>query len=154
MLHSFMWLSADKAKIDFLKSEYRKFLADTKVEILANHFRNYRTYKPIELEVSLQKHQLSHLWPDYKAFKLGMDEPTKATAEYLRLKTQYFKEQFDDILNDKFEVLKRFNQQQFEKYFPEPVQGWHVIGKQISQEEEKDNRVMSLLLLDRNKYES
>lgn len=153
VLYTFNWLSADRAKIDFLKAEYKKFLDNSKKRILSEHFRHNRTFKPNELEVSLLRHKLSYLWADYSSFKAQMDEPTKAIVEYLKPKLKYFQDKYDEFIVNKLEALRIFNKENFDKYHGESRGGWHtVIVGQTSLEEEREYRVMCLLLLDRQKY--
>jgi len=153
VLYSFGRLSADRAKIDFLKAEYKKFLDDSKKRILTEHFRHNRTFKPNELEVSLLRHKLSYLWPDYLSFKTQIDEPTKAMTEYLKEKFKYFIEKYDEFITSKLEGLKIFNKENFDKYHGESRGGWHtIIIGQTSTEEEREYRTMCILLLDREKY--
>ena len=40
---SLLQLSGERAKLDFLKAEYKNYLNNSKREILTNHFRQYRT---------------------------------------------------------------------------------------------------------------
>ena len=153
VLYTFKWLSTDSAKIDFLKAEYKKFLDNSKKRILTDHFRHNRTFKPNQLEVSLLRHKLSYLWADYYSFKAQMDDPTKAVAKYLNQKLKYFQEKYDEFIESKLEALRVFNKVNFDKYHGECRGGWHtVIVGQTSPDEEREYRVMCLLLLDREKY--
>ncbi len=154
LLFPFLLLSSDRAKVDYLKAEYNKYLHDSKKQILINHFREYRTYKPNGLEVSLLRHKLSYLWPNYSFFKSQMDEPTKAMAEYLKLKLASFQENYDELIIEKLQSLKVFCEENFAKYHTKSYGGWHtVIISKITPEEEREERIMSHLLLDREKYE-
>lgn len=147
----FGWLLNDKAKIEYLRTEYKRFLNDTKKEILTSHFRHNRTFKPNELKVALIRHKLSYIFPDYSYFKHRMDEPTKAVAHFLNLKLRYLPDNIEELLARKFNELKDFNERTFKKYYSD-TRGWHVvIGKQTD-EEEKEYRTMTLLLLDEEKY--
>ncbi|WP_026897852.1 hypothetical protein [Daejeonella oryzae] len=154
LLYTFHWLSADKAKIEFLKAEYKKFLDDSRKRILIEHFRHYRTFKPNELEASLLQHKLSYLWPDYLSFKAVMDEPTKVITEYLKQKFKYVIEKYDEFIAKKLEELIVFNKENSDKYHDDSHGGWHtiVIGQTNTEEEEKEYRAMCVLLLDREKY--
>lgn len=153
VLYTFHWLSVDRAKIDFLKAEYKKFLGDSKKRILTDHFRHYRTFKPNELEVSLLRHKLSYLWPDYSSFKAQMDEPTIAITEYLKQKLKYFIEKYDEFIAGKLVALTIFNKESFGKYHGENRGGWHTtIIEQSNPDEEREYRAMCVLLLDREKY--
>jgi hypothetical protein len=144
-------LHTDKAKIDYLKSEYKSFLNDSKKSILTSHFRNYRTFKPNELKASLLRHKLSYILPDYSSFKHQMDEPTTAVAAYLTSMLKHYPDRIEELLTRKFEELKVFNKSSFKKYHGEP-KGWHVVIGQLTPEEEKQHRIMTLLLLDKEKY--
>jgi len=57
----FCWLSIDRAKIEYLRKEYKRFLNDTKKSILTSHFRHNRTFKPNELKASLLRLKLSYI---------------------------------------------------------------------------------------------
>ncbi|MFC4262648.1 hypothetical protein ACFOWM_07155 [Ferruginibacter yonginensis] len=151
-LYSFIWLSADKAKIEFLKAEYKKFLNESKKQILIDHFRHNRLFKPNELEASLLRHKISYLWPDYFSFKSQMDEPTKAMSEYLLRKLKYFIEKYDELIVNKLEGLQIFHKNNFEKYHDKRNESLHIVFRKTNSDEEKENRVMSLLLLDQEKY--
>jgi hypothetical protein len=152
LISTFSWLSSDSAKIEFLKAEYKKFLNDAKMRILTDHFRQNRTFKPNGLEVSLLQHKVSYLWPNYYAFREQMDEPTKTIAAYLKQKLRSFQEQYDEFTESKLKALKVFNKENFDKYH-DGGRGWHVvITSPNNPEEEKEYRVMCLLLLDREKY--
>ena len=150
-LFHFGWLSTDRAKIDYLKTEYKNFLNDTKKAILTSHFRHNRTFKPNELKASLLRHKLSYILPDCTSFKRQMDEPTKAVAYYLKTKLRYLPDKTEELLTRNFKELKAFNETNFKKHYGE-IRGWHVVGGQLTNEEEKENRTMTLLLLDREKY--
>jgi hypothetical protein len=147
----FGWLLDDKAKIEYLRTEYKRFLNDAKKEILTNHFRQYRSFKPNELKVSLLRHRLSCVFPNYSYFKIKMDEPTKAVAHFINTKLHYLPDNVEELLIRKFKELKDFNEANFKKYYSD-TGGWHVIGGQQTDEEKKENRTMTLLLLDEGKY--
>ena len=153
VLYTFHWLSGERAKIEFIKAEYKKFLSNSKRRILIDHFRHNRIFKPNEVEVSLLRHKLSYLWPDYNSFKEQMDEPTKAMTEYLKQKFKYFIEKYDEFIVSKLEGLKIFNKENFDKYHGESRGGWRtIIIGQTSPDEEREYRTMCILLLDREKY--
>jgi len=150
-LLAFCLLSADKAKIGYLRTEYKNFLNDTKKAILTNHFRHYRTFKPKELKLSLLQHKLSYIFPDYDSFKHQMDKPTLAVAHYLKTKFKYLPDSLDELLTRKYNELKEFNDTNFKKHYGE-IRGWHVVIGQFTPEEEKEHRAITLLLLDQEKY--
>jgi len=147
----FLALHADKPKVDYLKSEYRIFLNNTKKEILTSHFRHNRTFKPNELKVSLLHHKLSCILPDIFLFNHQMDEPTKAVANYIKLKFRSLPDETEKLLTTKFGELKVFSDANFKRHFGE-LKGWHVVNRNFTPEEEKEHRIMTLLLLDKDKY--
>ena len=57
--------NSEKEKVDFLKSEYKKYLADAKKQILVDHFRHSKTFQPIILKLNLLRHEQMCLLPDY-----------------------------------------------------------------------------------------
>ena len=138
-------------KIEFLKAEYKRFLNDTKMEILTSHFRHSRRFQPNELKVSLLRHKLSCVLPSYISFKQQMDEPTKAVAYYLKEKLRYLPDKTEEFLKRKFKESKEFNEINRQKYFGE-IKGWHVIAEHLTDEEEKERRRMTFLLFDKARY--
>lgn len=150
-LSSFIWLNPDKAKIEFLRAEYKSFLNDTKKAILTNHFRYYRSFKPNELKESLLQHKLCYLWPNYLSFKYSMDEATKAVDFYIKNKIKQFPETTEALVTNRLAGLKTFNESNFKKYHQE-TKGWHFVIGQLTSEEEREHRVMTLLLLDKDRY--
>lgn len=145
--------SADKSKIEYLKAEYRKFLNDVKKKILTDHFRYNRTFQPNALKAALLRHQLSYLWPDYSGFKHTMDQPTKTIADYLSSRLMNYPDATESMLIKKFEELKVFNEINVKEHYSDQ-RGWHVVIRQMTPEEERENRGMSLLLLEAKGYES
>lgn len=147
----FGWLLNDQAKIEYLRTEYKYFLNDTKKEILTNHFRHNRTFKPNELKASLLRHKRSYIFPDYSYFKYKMDEPTRAVVHYLKPKLRHLPENTEQLLTKKIKELKEFNEINFKKHFGE-IRGWHVVATQLTDEEQNEHNSMTLLLLDKEKY--
>lgn len=151
LIFMFSVLTNDKPKIDYLKSEYKKFLSNSKKELLTNHFRFYRTFQPNALKVSLLHHQLSCLWPNYFSFKFKMDEPTKAVGNYLKNRISHISAKDVEIVKNKLEEIKKFNELNFRKYYAES-KGWYVVVGKMTPEEEMEYGLMSLLLLDKSCY--
>ncbi|HEY0769448.1 MAG TPA: hypothetical protein VGD31_03880 [Sphingobacteriaceae bacterium] len=145
------WFLNDKPKVVYLRSAYQQFLNERKKEILINHFRYNRTFKPNELKVSLLRHKFAYIFPDYGAFKFKMDEPTKAIARYLTTKYQQLPKQLEELFESKFAELKDFNQKKNKKYFGERNSAI-IIETQLTEEERKEHLSMSFLLLDKEGY--
>lgn len=144
-------LFIDKPKIEYLRTEYKRFLNDRKMEILTSHFRHNKTFKPKELKAALLRHRLSGIFPDYSFFKHQMDKPTKAIAHFLNSKYRYLPDNIEELLARKFGELKDFNEGLSKKYYPE-TGGWRIVVGKMTDEEEKECRRMTLLLLDKEKY--
>ncbi|WP_265990214.1 hypothetical protein [Larkinella insperata] len=141
----------EDTKIEFLKAEYKRFLAERKKGLLVHHFRFYRTLMPNTLKLSLLHHKLNHVWPNYSLFKLGMDEPTKAIATYLEEKHSYVLEDIYEFVTqrmDKLNALNAENFAKFEKTFHGPIA---KAGPETPEELQK-NQLMSVLLLDKDQY--
>jgi hypothetical protein len=149
-LIDFSWWN-DKSKIEYLKGEYRRFLNDSKKEILTTHFRNCRTFKPNELKLSLLRHKLSCVLPDYEHFKHHMDQPTRAVADYIKTKTEYLPRELEHLLIKKYEALKEFNDKKVKQYFADLPNAWHVVIASTDAER-NEYRSMGLVLLDKEKY--
>lgn len=153
ILSSFSWLSNEKPKIEFLKAEYKKYLDNTRLKIITEHFRHNRNFNPMVLEAELLRHKEYCIWPFYCAFKTGMDEPTKVIAEYLEKKLTHFIDKYDEFILRKVERLRAFEKECFDRYYGEYRGGWQItIQGQLAPEEERQVRAMSLLLLDNERY--
>ncbi|ADB36470.1 hypothetical protein [Spirosoma linguale] len=148
------WLINEKGKIQYLKTEYKRFLSDKRRQTLTDHFRHYRTFKPNELKAALLRNKLFHMVPDYQQFKYQMDEPTKAVVHYLMTNITYIPEDIKQLLQKKYDELKTFSSTLFRKYYGERSSGWHITIPPLSEEAEKEDRLMTLLLLDEKRYNS
>lgn len=147
----FGFLFNDRTKTQYLKKEYKRFLNDSKMQILTGHFRCNRAFKPNELKVELLRHRLSYLLPDYWSFKHAMDEPTKAVANYLIARMGHLPDEIDELAVRKLKELRDFNEKQFKQYYGESG-GWHFTFRPRTEEEQKEYRSMILLLMDEEKY--
>jgi hypothetical protein len=145
----FGWLGNESAKVEYLRSEFRKFLDDSRKAAIVDHIRFNRGLMPNALDALRLYHRIQSVMPDYGIFKRQMDEPTKAVAQFLRAKIQYLPADIEIYLSAKFEELRLFRQTLSRKYF-KPVGGWQVPLEVTSNEEQSENQVMSILLIDRN----
>ena len=146
----FLFGDFERSKTNYLKAEYKKYLENRKKEIYLGHFRNCRTFQPNLLKLSLLNHQLSCLFPDYCLFKEHMDEPTKFIRNYLIEKLKYYSYSIDNKLKAILQELRDFNAEVGKKYLGE-VRGWHS-DYTPSEEQEKEYRLMCMVLLDKNQY--
>jgi hypothetical protein len=140
---------SENSKVDFLKAEYKKFLQESRTELLINHFKYYRTHSPITLKATLLNHKISYLWPDYRFFKIRMDEPTKSTAAFLEKELYFLPKELDPFLQKISKEASAFFRELSAKYYSDyPV---YTYG-QSSPKEEMEGRLMSLILIDENQY--
>ncbi|SEJ57897.1 hypothetical protein SAMN05216327_11336 [Dyadobacter sp. SG02] len=145
-------LVSDRSKVDYLKVNYRTFLHDRRKQILVDHFRYNSFYAPIQLKSTLLGHYASCLLPNYVAFEAWMDEPTRAVAEFLKTKLSRKHSEIREFHLGKLAESKAFSQQIKEKY-SRHFEGWHVWEVDpLPEEQEKQNWLMSMLLLDGNAY--
>ncbi len=111
------WMISEKNKVAYLRTEYQNFLNETKKEIITQHFRHYRRFKPNELKVSLLRHQFYSIFPQYDFFEHQMDQPTKAVADYLKKDIEQLPDNTERLLTKKLEEAKVFNEKLFDKYY-------------------------------------
>ncbi|MVM40445.1 hypothetical protein GO730_26920 [Spirosoma sp. HMF3257] len=121
----FTIFKSEREKVDFLRAEYKKYLVDTKKQILVDHFRHRKTFQPILLKLSLLRHEQMYLLPDYFSFKKAMDIPTKAVADYLLEKLSAISDNLFDDLKQTMDELREFNTNNTAKHMGE-MQGWHI----------------------------
>lgn len=136
----------EKEKVAYLKAEYKKFLYDNKKFILVNHFRHRKTYQPTLLKLSLSRHQLACLVPDYYSFRASMDAPTTAIADFLEDKLKKESDIIRHNLDSVLQTLKKFRQANAAKHLGD-IRGWHTIDI------EEEENLMFMLLLDTKMYE-
>jgi hypothetical protein len=139
--------NSEKEKVDFLKSEYKKFLTDAKKQILVEHFRHSKTFQPMLLQLSLLRHEEICLFPDYFSFKGSFDTPTKAVSDFLLEKLSRISENLADALKQTMDELREFNAANTAKHIGE-LSGWHTTLPANNKTEE----LMFAVLLDPEKY--
>ncbi len=145
LIYSFF--NSEKEKVDFLKSEYKKYLADTKKKILVEHFRHSKTFQPIVLKLNLLRHEQMCLLPDYLSFKGTMDAATKAVADYLLEKQMRISDKLSEALKQTMDELREFNKNITAKHIGE-IRGWHITLAANNKTEEQ----MFAVLIDPEKY--
>jgi hypothetical protein len=145
----FFYGDFERPKINYLKAEYKKLLENRKKEIYLGHFKNSRTFQPNLLKLSLLNHELKSLFPDYYLFEEQMDEPTKLIKNYLIEKLKFYSYSIDEKLKAIVQELRDFRVEASKKYLGE-VRGWHS-EYTSSEEQEKEYRLMCMVLLDKDK---
>lgn len=138
---------SEREKVDFLKSEYKKYLMNAKKQILVDHFRQSKTFQPIVLKLNLLRHEEKCLLPDYLAFKGTFDKPTKAVADFLLEKVLRISKNLSDAMKQTMNDLELFNINNTEKYIDE-LKGWHTTVNIDNENEE----LMFVVLFDTEKY--
>jgi len=144
------FLSFEKAKVEFLKKEYKAFLDSQKVGIISSHYRHSRLYQPNTLKVALLRHTLYYIIPNFAFFKTKMDEPTKVAANFLLNKFHSISDRHQDFFKQKAEKLSVFVKSIQEKYIGEP-KGWHITVTE-PEEQKRENQLMQVVLVDIEKY--
>lgn len=134
-----------KPTIDLIKVNYSDFLNRSKREILVNHYRFNRTYKPNELKNSLLDHQLLYHLPNFWRFKPRMNESTRLATDHLLKNTEADFKNIEASIMQKFENLNEYAKVTRLKYFDE-AQGWRV-KIELNTKEEFENRLLTALLL-------
>ena len=125
LMYSFSFFNHEREKVDFLKSEYKKYLVDVKKQILVEHFRHSKTFKPIVLRLNILRYEQMLLLPDYSSFRGAMDVPTKAVADFLFEKLLRISDHFADAIKQTKDDLQVFNTNNNAKHIGE-VKGWHT----------------------------
>jgi hypothetical protein len=142
----------NQSKIAFLKDEYAKFLAKSRGEAIAEHFRFNRTFMPNGLKTIILDHRLRCIMPAYLSFKRQMDPPTKKTGNFLMQQLDTLSDETENLLTSKLNELHEFSLAQVTKRYNESNLGSIWIAERTPAKE-KENLVMSLLLFDEKKYD-
>lgn len=152
-LQSFLLLTPDLSRINFLKTEYKAFLEDEKFKMISEHFRHKRIFQPNQLNINLLKLKIIHSIPDYDGFHHYMDKPAKRIAKYLASKIEKFSDTTENLIKAKIEDLESFAKANQKKYFSEQLAGWHIaIPEPPSPRKMRQIIIMTMLLLDKEKY--
>ncbi len=141
----------NKSKISFLKDEYKSFLESQKIGFISLHYRHNKLFKPNELKATLLRHKLSYIVPNFSFFKIKMDEPTKAIAQFLLDTFHYLPERYEDFFKRKDEELSLLAEELRTKYIGEIKGGWHITITETEQQR-KENQIMQVVLMDSEKY--
>lgn len=138
-------LSEHLAKISFIKQEYKIFLDSEKIKQISSHYRHNRLFKPNELQVSMLRHQLLEIVPNYLYFKAIADKPIQTTAEFLIEKFCAIPGRHMKFFERKEKELEVFSKKMRQKYFSD-IKGWHTTI-QDTYEPISDRQIMQLILL-------
>ncbi|WP_343306839.1 hypothetical protein AAHN97_06965 [Chitinophaga niabensis] len=133
-------------KFNYLKEEFKQYLTGARKQILINHFRQNRTFRPNALKHALLMHSINDVWPDYEQFYHSMDTPTRAVADFLENKvTRYFSD-IKKILEQSLRERQGFMDSLYKEFFSHEG-GWHAYIA-ITPEKELKTFSMSLLLME------
>jgi hypothetical protein len=142
---------ADKAKIEWLKKKYRIFLNNGRKKLIIEELRDNRIFSPNKMKITLLKHDLNYLWPDYFSFKAEADTETKNIIVHLENQILLLPDKVYSFINEKLKALKDFNAANFEKYYSN-IKFDYVANDYVTDEEIKINSLMCFLLFDKEKY--
>jgi len=139
-------------KRTYLKKEYSKFLIDTNSKYKTEHIWFNKHYNELELQSHLLSNKLiMQCWPNYSFFKEATDEPTKAIAKYCYDKVSSI-DNLDNLTKELFDKISATSASIYKKHYPEDEQqGWTIYLNSTDQEQ-KENRLMGLVLYDAEKY--
>jgi hypothetical protein len=141
-------MTPHKPKIDYLKNEYNRILHNEKAGAVSSHYRHHRLFSPNVLALTHLKFRLFQMIPDYRLLKSKMDLPTAATATFLLEKYGSLLEKHAGFFNRIQNELTSFINEIRSKYIGE-LRGQIIITP--TETEEKEQRLMSVLLMD-NEY--
>lgn len=142
-----MSFKEDGPKIAYLQAEYTTFLRQRKMEMIAEHFRFNRTFMPVTLQVALTAHALNAILPQYAPFEVKMDAPTRKVSRSLKQKPKHFPKHLEELFIKKLDEFHAFNLMVIEKRYQADNQIGSVWVAERDKSKERENLVMSLLLL-------
>ena len=137
-------LAEHQAKISFIKQEYKISIAHEKTKQISSHYRNNRLFCPNELKVTMLRHQLMEIVPNYSFFKTTFDTPMQATADFLLEKFRHIPEYHSKFFERKTKERETFGKRIQKKYIGDP-KGWYTITK--ANLEIRDQQIMQVILL-------
>lgn len=141
-----------KQEITYLKAVYKEYLQNLRIELLSQHFREYRQTKPNHLKFKMLWFESIHLWPDYLSFEHGLTEPAKTVANYLVQQKLRFPDQTEKLIAKKIAEKQKFTETLNKKYFKDNG-GWTAtIGENWDEGEKRKHIIMPLLLADKDEY--
>lgn len=146
------WLLNEKWNVKYLKSQYKQFLNDKKMQILTNHFRHSRTFQPNHLKLYLLQHKADYVLPNYESFRLNVNAATRKIVEDLKPIASQFPLETEKLITGKFRELREFYEENFKKCYGKMNIDWHVNSSPLTEREGKENLAICLLLLDKKRY--
>jgi hypothetical protein len=142
-------LSMEPEKVDYLRTEYTKFLLRTRRDVLVNHYRQSRRHQPNGLRLALLRHALLELWPDFARWFREADAPTQGVAAhvleryqgYCRMGSEFFRQKEEEIRQQWLIVRTRRTGEPM-------IPGWHVNINAQQPWSVEELGMMTLLLMD------
>lgn len=145
----FQWYHLE---INYLKAAYKNYLQNLRIELLSQHFREFRQTQPTLLALTMLRYESYHLWPDFFSLEPTLNEPGKSAANYLIQKKIRFPDETENLIAKKIADLQKFTAAQNKKYFKDQG-GWMItIGENWDEFEKRKQIIMPLLLADKNEY--
>lgn len=141
------YMFTDRAKVTYLKAEYKRYLEASKKGILVSAYRHNKTLRPNQLKQLLLIHSRAYIWPAYETFYQKTDVPTKSLADFLSKKLARRTAHLDEFIKHSIAESNLVFKELCKQYFGDP-RGWHVVSATLPEEEEIGNFRMNLLLLD------
>lgn len=142
-----------KIQRDYLKAAYKNYLNDLRVQMISQHFREYKQTQPNKLKCTILRLENYHLWPNFYLFEESLDEPGKAIADYLGKKITQFPPETEKLVTKKTTESKFFFEKLHKKYIENTKKGYAIIiGKEMSEKEQKRYLIMTLILGDKDEY--
>jgi hypothetical protein len=143
-------------KLAFIKSEYKTFLDENHMAAITDHVRDSRHYQPNELKAKLLRHKVRAIYPDFRSFRIQMDDVVKGAADYLSQEFRRFpvsKNKVDPIVNALWAYREKVSQAH-DEYLKETgaFYFYRTLPDKRTHDEKEQDFWFPLLLIDEHYY--
>jgi hypothetical protein len=107
LIHVPIRFSMEKEKVEYLRAEYKQFVARSTRNALVRHYRYHRHFEPNSLRLTLLREERRALLPDYESFIGQSDDFVKAVGNFLADKYSGFAKQGEEFFERKAEESKK-----------------------------------------------
>jgi len=118
-------LDSGRHRLQFVQEQYNWHLRKQWKSIVAQHYREYRSFGPHAFELLRVQHELSVVWPDYGSFMIEVDKPARALIKAVLKDTDYVFEMYEAALKEQEQDIAAFHRKLWKQHFgPYPPRGY------------------------------
>lgn len=127
LIHVPIRFMMEKEKVEYLRAEYKQFVARSTRNAQVRHYRYHRRFEPNRLRLTLLYEERKALLPDYESFIRQSDDFVKSVGNFLADKYSGFAKQGEEFFERKAEENKKqYAELRLRHIGEERLGGWHT----------------------------